>query len=67
MSNEPKSANAARLVSVNEYAAEYYFAGDGGDYTPNEFERCMIEDAIHGYLSQLDDAERALQARSAKL
>jgi len=39
-------------LSVSEFLADYEFRGDGGDYTPTEGERLLIEDAIHGYISQ---------------
>lgn len=41
-------------MTVNDYAKEYEFRGDSGDYTPTEAERAMIEDAIEGYLSLID-------------
>jgi hypothetical protein len=61
---EPAPAGeAVEPVSVNEYAATYYFAGDGGDYTPTEGERAMIEDAINGYLAAHPAPENALRLR----
>lgn len=44
--------------SVAEYVREYEFRGDGGDYTPTEGERLLIEDALHGFLA---DHEAGLQ------
>lgn len=38
--------------SVEEYVAEYEFRGDEGSHTPNDDERALITDAIHGYLSE---------------
>lgn len=37
---------------VRAFVDDYYFAGDEGDFTPNEWQRAMIEDAIHGYLAE---------------
>jgi hypothetical protein len=48
-----------RSMTPNQYAAEYEFRGDGGDYTPTDGERTMIEDAIHGYLGQFDEPTSA--------
>jgi hypothetical protein len=33
------------------YVANYEFRGDGGDYTPNEAERAMLEDALNGFIT----------------
>jgi len=42
---------------VHSYAQEYEFRfDDGGGYTPSDAERSMIEDAIHGYLSEVASA-----------
>lgn len=37
---------------VHEYVENYEFRGDG-DYTPNEGECVLIEDAIHGFIAEL--------------
>lgn len=38
--------------TVREYVNSYELCGDDGDYTPNEREQLMIEDAIHGYIAE---------------
>ena len=40
---------------VEDYVADYEFRadGDGGSYSPNENERALLIDAIHGALSEL--------------
>lgn len=48
-----------KSMTPNQYAAEYEFRGDGGDYTPTDGERTMIEDAILGYLGQFDEPSSA--------
>lgn len=45
-------------MTPHAYAQEYEFRGDT-DYTPSDFERTMIEDAILGYLGEARIAERA--------
>lgn len=39
-------------ISAHEYAMEYEFRADEGDYVPTDGERAMIEDAINGFLSE---------------
>lgn len=43
------------LISVNvaDYARDYEFRGDY-DYKPNDNEQTLIEDAIHGFLHELE-------------
>lgn len=54
MSDPASAANSEALAeNVSAFVAEYEFRG-GGDYTPNEGERILIEDAIHGFLSVLE-------------
>lgn len=47
--SEAIKAEEARL---REYLADYEFRGDNGDYTPNEQERTLIEDALRGWLAE---------------
>lgn len=62
MTNSPTNLeNAERAemtMTPHAYAQEYEFRGDT-DYTPSDFERTMIEDAILGYLGEARIAERA--------
>lgn len=57
MTNSPTNLeNAERAemtMTPHAYAQEYEFRGDT-DYTPNDGERTMIEDAIIGYLAAQD-------------
>jgi hypothetical protein len=39
-------------VSAHEYAMDYEFRADEGDYVPTDGERSMIEDAINGFLGE---------------
>ncbi|GAC1042313.1 hypothetical protein [Rhizobium sp. No.120] len=39
-------------ISAHEYAMEYEFRADEGDYAPTDGERAMIEDAINGFLGE---------------
>lgn len=52
--------STAASFDVEAYVAEYEFRadGEGGCYTPNEKERALLIDAIHGALSELSLAER---------
>ena len=57
--SSPLSAGDAgeiETITPHSYAQEYEFRGDGGDYTPTDAERTMIEDAICGYLGELSEA-----------
>lgn len=36
---------------VADYVRDYEFRGDGGDYTPSEPERALLEDAINGFIA----------------
>lgn len=47
-------------LTPHTYAQEYEFRGDGGDYVPTDGERTMIEDAILGYLGEVEEARAAL-------
>ena len=47
---------------VREYVGSYELRGDNGDYTPNERERLMIEDAIQGYIALINAAPRDADA-----
>lgn len=46
------AARVAEWDSVNEYVDGYEFRGEQ-DYTPNDHEKTIIEDAICGYLAML--------------
>lgn len=37
---------------LTEYLDGYEWRGDDGDYTPNEHERLLIEDALRGWISE---------------
>ena len=50
-----------------DYAMNYEFRGDGGDYTPKEGERILIEDAVSGAVGPLIDAARALLDQNEKM
>lgn len=58
-----KLAEAAKKFDATEYANEYEFCGDGGDYTPKEGERYLIEDAVAGAVGPFIDAIPALIER----
>lgn len=51
-------------MNVHEYVESYEFRGDQ-DYTPNDREKVLIEDAIAGYLGLMSDkaAEPSLWAQ----
>jgi hypothetical protein len=51
------SADAIRQGEVLDhkvaaFVADYEFRGDDGDFTPNDWTKAIIEDAIHGFLAQ---------------
>lgn len=46
MTNNPESM-------IADYVDSYCFRGDDGDYTPNENEQLLIEDALHGFFAML--------------
>jgi hypothetical protein len=48
---------------IKEYVADYIMEGDEGCYTPNEQERFILEDGIHGILA---DDEFLAKLRAAK-
>lgn len=52
MTQAPTPGPLSGDYSVEEYVAEYEFRGDEGSHTPNDDERALITDAIHGYLSE---------------
>lgn len=56
--NLENAERAEMTMTPHAYAQEYEFRGDT-DYTPSDFERTMIEDAILGYLGEARIAERA--------
>lgn len=37
---------------VAAFVADYEFRGDDGDFTPNDWTKTIIEDAIHGFLAE---------------
>ncbi len=39
-------------ASVSGYVADYVMTTEGSDYVPTEHERALIEDAMHGWLSE---------------
>lgn len=41
---------------IYDYVQSYEWRGDNGDYTPNDADREMLEDAIVGYLSAIEPA-----------
>lgn len=45
--------------SLREYMEDYEFRGDDGDYTPSEGERLVIQDAVWGWISEVQDAVAA--------
>ena len=62
MSTNLENAERAEMtMTPHAYAQEYEFRGDT-DYTPSDFERTMIEDAICGYLGEIEDCRAALSA-----
>ena len=42
-------------MTVSEFVNEYEFRGDA-DYTPNDHEKTLIEDAIHGWIASQEEA-----------
>jgi hypothetical protein len=54
--------NAENLIhsltafDAEEYAENYEFRGDGGDYKPTDAEKLMIEDAITGAIGEIRSA-----------
>lgn len=49
---EKAAARVKEWDSVHEYVERYEFRGDQ-DYTPNEHEKALIEDAINGYVGAM--------------
>lgn len=48
---------------VERYVEDYEFRSDEGDYTPDENEKGMLTDAIHGALAEVcDDRQGLLEA-----
>lgn len=45
---------------VEGYVEEYELAGDDGDYSPNEEEKTLIADAIHGVVFKIHEELRKL-------
>ncbi len=45
-----------RWPDVRQYVNSYELRGDNGDYTPNEWECLMIEDAIQGCIAAVIEA-----------
>ncbi len=39
-------------TAASAYAAEYVMSTEGSDYEPTDWERQLIEDALHGFLSE---------------
>lgn len=50
----PAAAVVGEPITPHQFAQEYEFRGDT-DYTPNDGERTMIEDAICGYLAAIEE------------
>lgn len=51
---EKAAARVKEWDSVHEYVERYEFRGDQ-DYTPNDHEKALIEDAINGYVGAMND------------
>lgn len=45
---------ANELMTVEEYVDGYCWRGDEGDYTPNEQEKALLIDALHGAIGEVD-------------
>lgn len=41
------------LMTVEEYVDGYCWRGDDGDYTPNEHEKALLIDALHGAVEEV--------------
>ena len=39
-------------AAADEYLAEYVMTTEGNDYVPTEWERELIEDALHGFIAE---------------
>jgi len=48
-----KAVTPLEWPDIHAYVEGYEWRGDG-DYTPNEQERTLIEDAIHGYVGEVE-------------
>ena len=59
--------DAAALIGafdVEDYVAGYEFRGDGGDYMPNDQDRSLLIDAIHGAIGEMQDNLRNAQSEA---
>ncbi len=60
--------NVCEKDPVSVYAEDYFLFCEGDvEYTPTDFERCMIVDALHGYESEQDKEIQALRTKVAEL
>jgi hypothetical protein len=48
-------------IDPHAFAGSYEFRSEGGDYTPTEAERAMIEDAICCFLAEAEPASADLE------
>jgi len=65
MSDEARKEEiATEQVALTEYLNGYVYAGDGGDYEPNEFELALIQDALHGWVAERDRMMADIRAES---
>ena len=61
------SNDAAALIGafdVEDYVAGDEFRGDGGDYMPNDQDRSLLIDAIHGAIGEMQDNLRNAQSEA---
>jgi hypothetical protein len=47
------TVSAKALITVEEYVDGYCWRGDEGDYTPNEHEKALLIDALHGAVEEV--------------
>lgn len=58
LSDQERAVEVKPLLDPHDFASSYEFRDECGDYTPTAADRAMIEDAINGYLSEVQAARR---------
>ncbi len=61
MSEERKAYITAEQSATDDYVADYVCSTDGADYTPTDFERALVEDALNGFNAE---REQMIAART---
>lgn len=67
VSDKQEGEALGRLLPVHAWVQDYEFRSDDGDHVPTADERALIEDAIEGYLFDLEHARAAKHSQLAEL